>query len=101
MIQVPAGPELFGTTDEAAGHVRRFDAQGLREVIQIAGLEPIQVTGFNKLGAIGWRLHHAFRAGRITASEAKAFDLMVPIAKRLEPLLLGESLSLLAVARVP
>ncbi len=101
LIQVPAGPELFGTTDEAAGHVRRFDSQELREVIQGAGLEPVQVNGFNKLGAIGWRLHHAFGAGRITASEARAFDLMVPIARRLEPLLPGDSLSLLAVARVP
>jgi glycosyltransferase involved in cell wall biosynthesis len=101
LIQVPAGPELFGPTDKAAGHVRRFDRDGIEDVVRAAGLRVVEVAEVNKLGTIGWRLHHAMGAGRISSSEARVFDLLVPIAKALDPVLPGRGLSLLVVARVP
>jgi SAM-dependent methyltransferase len=101
LIQVPAGPNLYGPTDEAAGHVRRFDRHGLEEVVRAAGLELVALDEVNRLGTVGWRLHHGFGAGRITASEARIFDLLVPLARRLDPVLPGPGLSILAVARVP
>lgn len=101
LIQVPSGPELFGTTDEAAGHVRRFDRAGIEDVVRAAGLEVLRLDEMNKLGTIGWRIHHALGGGRISASEARAFDWMVPLARFLEPLLPGHGLSILVVARVP
>lgn len=101
LIQVPANPRLHGPTDEAAGHVRRFTQSELADVIRAAGLEELSIGGFNRLGAIGWRVHHAIGAGRITAAEARGFDLLVPLAKVAESLLPGGGLSLVAVARVP
>ncbi len=101
LIQVPEDPGLYGKTDEAAGHARRFTEQDLTEVVGASGLELVSVRSFNRLGALGWRLHHAFGAGRISATEARAFDLLVPLAKAMDPLLQSGGLSLLAVARVP
>lgn len=101
LVQVPAGPELFGLTDRAAGHVRRFDRQGIEDVVRAAGLGVVEVGEVNKLGTFGWRLHHAMGAGRISASEARFFDILVPVAAKLDPLLPGPGLSLLVVARVP
>ena len=101
LIQVPADPGLFGPTDEAAGHLRRFDEDDLSDTIRAAGLELVEMKSVNKLGAIGWRLHHAFGRGRISSTEAKAFDLLVPLAKTIESLLPGSGLSLVAIARVP
>lgn len=101
LIQVPAGPELFGPTDEAAGHMRRFDRQGIEDVVRAAGLELVDVGEVNRLGTFGWRLHHSLGAGRISASEARLFDLLVPLARALDPVLPGRGLSLLVVARVP
>lgn len=101
LIQVPADPQLFGPTDEAAGHVRRFGEEDLRDVIRGAGLELVALKEFNRLGRLAWRVHHSFGAGRISFTEAKLFDLLVPLAKRLDGLLASPGLSYLAVARVP
>jgi glycosyltransferase involved in cell wall biosynthesis len=101
LIQVPAGPELYGPTDMAAGHVRRFDRQGIEDVVRSAGLDLVAIGEVNRLGTFGWRLHHGLGAGRISASEARLFDLLVPLARALDPILPGGGLSLLAVARVP
>jgi glycosyltransferase involved in cell wall biosynthesis len=101
LIQVPADKRLFGPTDEAAGHVRRFDRNELEDLVRSAGLELVSLQPFNRLGAIGWRFHHAAGAGRISRSEARLFDLLVPVAKAVDGLSPGQGLSWLAVARVP
>jgi glycosyltransferase involved in cell wall biosynthesis len=101
LIQVPAGVDLYGVTDEAAGHIRRFDRDDVEALVRSAGLELISLEPFNRLGAIGWRVHHAMGAGRISATEAKAFDVLVPIARKLDVLVTSPGLSWLAVARVP
>lgn len=101
LIQVPAGPELFGPTDEAAGHVRRFDRAQIEDVVRAAGLEVVDVGEVNRLGTYGWKVHHSMGRGHIGSSEARTFDLLVPVAKALDPILPGPGLSLLVVARVP
>jgi glycosyltransferase involved in cell wall biosynthesis len=101
LIQVPAQSALFGPTDRAAGHVRRFDREDLEDVVRSAGLELVSLEGFNRLGAFGWRIHDAMGAGRISVAEARTFDLLVPLAKRLDWLATGPGLSWLAVVRVP
>ncbi len=101
LIQVPADKRLFGPTDRAAGHVRRFDESDLREIIAACGLEVVDLKAFNRIGRLGWSLHHGVGAGRISVAEARLFDLMVPLAKRLDGMLRGPGLSLIAVARVP
>ena len=100
LIQVPAGPELYGPMDRAAGHLRRFDRAEIQELVRAAGLEMVALAEVNKLGTYGWRLHHALRVGRISSSEARLFDWLVPVAKILDPILSGPGLSLLAVGRV-
>jgi hypothetical protein len=101
LIQVPAGPGLFGPADKAAGHVRRFDRSQIEDVVRAAGLEVVQLAEVNKLGTIGWKLHHAMGASHIKSSEARMFDLLVPAAAALDPVLPGPGLSILIVARVP
>jgi SAM-dependent methyltransferase len=99
LIQVPAGKALFGPTDVSAGHLRRFEREDVEDLVRSAGLELLSLEPFNKLGALGWRLHHALGAGRISSTEAMSFDLLVPAARRLDALALGSGLSWLAVAR--
>ena len=101
LIQVPAGAHLFGPTDRAAGHVRRFDREDIEDIVRSAGLELVSVESFNRFGGLGWRLHHAMGAGRISATQAKTFDLLVPLAKRIDAIGVGQGLSWLVVARVP
>ncbi|MBW3590201.1 MAG: class I SAM-dependent methyltransferase [Actinobacteria bacterium] len=101
LIQVPARERLYGPTDEAAGHLRRFDRDDLEDIIRAAGLELMWVKAFNRLGYLGWLFHRTVGAGRITGAETRGFDLMVPMAKRLEPIIPLPGLSYLAVARAP
>jgi glycosyltransferase involved in cell wall biosynthesis len=101
LIQVPAGTDLLGPTDRAAGHLRRFDRRDLEDLIAAAGLELVHLEAFNRLGVPGWRLHHALGAGRISTAEARLFDYLVPLARRVDAAGVGRGLSWLAVARVP
>jgi glycosyltransferase involved in cell wall biosynthesis len=101
LIQVPAGKALFGPIDVSAGHLRRFDRDDLEDLIRAAGLELISLEEFNRLGALGWRVHQAVGAERISSAEARGFDLLVPIARRFDAARLGRGLSWIAVARVP
>ena len=101
LIQVPADPSLFGPTDQAAGHLRRFSRDQLTDLIRSAGGDPLWLRRFNVLGRLAWRLHRAFGAGRITSVQARSFDLTVPLARRLDATGAGEGLSWLAAVRVP
>jgi glycosyltransferase involved in cell wall biosynthesis len=101
LIQVPAEPGLFGETDRAAGHVRRFEKADIEDLVQSAGLEMVMLEPFNRLGIAGWRLQNGLSGGGISPTSARAFDLLVPIAKRLDSIGQGPGLSWLAVARVP
>ena len=99
LIQVPAGKDLFGPADVAAGHARRFDREDVEDVVRAAGLELVSLESFNRLGRLGWKFHHALGRGRISAAEARSFDLFVPLARRLDAVTSGGGLSWLAVAR--
>jgi glycosyltransferase involved in cell wall biosynthesis len=101
LIHVPADQALFGPTDSAAGHLRRFSQEDLGELVRSAGLELVWCRPFNRLGRIAWRAHHAAGKGRITTVQARGFDALVPLARRLDATGAGDGLSWLAVARVP
>jgi glycosyltransferase involved in cell wall biosynthesis len=101
LIQVPQGVDLYGETDRGVGHIQRFERTELEDVIRATGLEIVEIRDFNRLGHYAWKAHHAFGSETITAMEARLFDLFVPVAKRLDPILSAHGLSLLAVVRVP
>lgn len=101
LIQVPAQPDLFGALDRAVGHERRFDESALAEVIGAAGLYVESIWQFNRLGTLAWKIHNASDSTRVSALEARLFDLSVPIARLGDAWLPYDGLSLLAVARAP
>jgi hypothetical protein len=101
LLQLPAGTDLMGPTDIAAGHLRRFDLGDVEDLIHAVGLELLLIEPFNRLGAWGWRFHHALGAGRISRAEAVSFDFLVPLAKKVDAFSSRPGLSWLVVARVP
>lgn len=101
LIHVPADPDLFGPTDAAAGHRRRFSEAELVDLVRASGLELMWCRPFNRLGRLAWQAHHALGRGRITTVQARGFDVLVPLARRIDAAVTGQGLSWLAVARVP
>ena len=44
LISVPAGPDRFGASDVKVGHYRRYDRDGLHALLEVAGLEEIEIA---------------------------------------------------------
>jgi glycosyltransferase involved in cell wall biosynthesis len=84
LIQVPADPRLYGDTDRSAGHLRRFTKADVEDVVRAAGLELMMLSPFNRLGVLGWRVNQLIHRGDVSRTEARLFDLMVPVARRID-----------------
>jgi len=99
VLYVPQGPGLFSPLDEALGHKRRYDRAMLAAQLDAAGLELRECTPFNRAGTLGWWLNgRLLRRQRISRLQRKAFDVMVPLLRRLDRVLPLPGLGLVAVA---
>ena len=101
LIQVPAGKDLLGAVDGGSGHMRRFEKAEVEELIEAAGLELVVLRSFNRVGRAAWKVLSALGRPAISATQARLFDLVVPLARRLDRVLGRRGLSYVAVARVP
>jgi len=101
LIQVPAGKDLLGEVEEAPGGMRRFERGEVEELIGAAGLELTALSSFNRVGRVAWKVLSVVGRPGISRGQARLLDLLVPLARRLDRVLLGRGLSYVAVARVP
>lgn len=46
LISVPAHMTKYGRSDEIVGHVRRYERQGLRELLKQAGIEDVRIVNY-------------------------------------------------------
>ncbi|MFN8093765.1 MAG: class I SAM-dependent methyltransferase [Vicinamibacteria bacterium] len=97
-VRVPALPAIYGRTDAAIGHFRRYTRRSLGALLEGAGLRPVRVVYQNLAGILPWlvagRLLRRERA--VSGSEGRLFDAAVPVLSRIERLVpppLGLSLS--------
>jgi SAM-dependent methyltransferase len=101
-LLVPANPRLFGALDEAYGHYRRYTPEGLRELVQDAGLEVIAIHPFNALGIAGWWWKNRRPDARIGRRSLALYEALVRLWRPLERLLRPRwGLSLVVRARRP
>jgi 2-polyprenyl-3-methyl-5-hydroxy-6-metoxy-1,4-benzoquinol methylase len=69
LFSVPAGMKHWSAQDEQAGHLRRFDLDEFRKMIESAGLEIRQIYTWG--GPISWLYNHAInRVGARNAAGA-------------------------------
>ena len=101
LLRVPAGKELFGPADVAAGHVNRFEKDDVEKLIREVGLVPVVIQETNRVGAMAWKVHHSLGRAELTSGEVSLFDAFVPVWRFLERVLRGRGLSIVAAARVP
>ncbi|MFN2302543.1 MAG: glycosyltransferase [Anaerolineales bacterium] len=99
---VPRGEKLFSTLDTAIGHYRRYDKQEMCDLFTNNGYKIEECFTLNKIGVLGW-----WYRGKVAKQQAigraglKAFNMLVPIFKLIDPLLPWKGLSLVVVARKP
>ena len=101
IILVPAHMSLYGPCDKAIGHQRRYTQVELHTKMQAAGFDVVQIGEFNRLGVLGWWLNNQLGRNRLSASQLRAFDLLLPVAKAMEAMKIGSGLNLIAVGRKP
>jgi 2-polyprenyl-3-methyl-5-hydroxy-6-metoxy-1,4-benzoquinol methylase len=84
-LLVPAGPRLYGALDVAYGHERRYTRAGLRALVEAAGLELLDLRGFNLLAVPGWWWRGRRDTGkRIGRRSLALYDALVPAWRRIE-----------------
>ncbi len=99
---VPRGEKLFSSLDTAIGHVRRYNQTQLTALFTGLGYEIEELFTLNKIGVLGW-----WYRGKVAKQQAigrfglKAFNMLVPVFKLIDPLLPWKGLSLVIVARKP
>jgi SAM-dependent methyltransferase len=102
LVVVPAHPALFGETDRAVDHVRRYARSTLRGALQDAGFGLVELRHVNPVGAAGWFVSsRLLRRREIPAGPLSLYDRLVPVLRVLDRVPLPVGLSLWAVARNP
>ena len=99
---VPRGQKLYSSLDSAIGHYRRYDKGQLKSLFETLDYKVEELFTLNKIGVLGW-----WWRGKIARQKAigrfglKAFNVMVPLFKLIDPILPWPGLSLVIVARKP
>jgi glycosyltransferase involved in cell wall biosynthesis len=100
VVLVPQGTGLYGSLDRAMGHKRRYSKQDLATLLQKAGFQLEQTRQLNKIGALSWWVNGTLlRRTKIGKPSLKLFDKTVWIWRRIDGLMPGRGLSLIAIAR--
>jgi SAM-dependent methyltransferase len=102
LLLVPAHPLLFGATDRAVGHERRYSKRPLAALVTGTGFEIEDIRYVNPVGALGWLVSsRLLRSDDVPTGPLRLYDRLVPLLRTLDRLHPPFGLSLWAVARKP
>jgi len=99
IVLVPQGAWLHASLDRAVGHLRRFDRDELRGLLESAGLSVVSLRDFNRLAVPGWLVNgRVLERERVSRVQLKAFNTLCPYLAGLDRFMPWQGLSLIAVA---
>ena len=99
VILAPLGPEIFGTLDQALGHVRRYRREELEVRLCETGFTVKQTLGFNRVSRPAWYVTgRLLKKTRLHPAPLKLFDRMVWLWRRIDRALPWPPMSIIAVA---
>ena len=102
VLYVPRGQSLYSSLDEALGHRCRYELSGLTDELVKAGFEVEHMDHFNRVSVLAWWWNGKILKKRTFSRwQLKAFNLMVPVVRRVDPSLPWQGLGIVAVARRP
>jgi glycosyltransferase involved in cell wall biosynthesis len=102
VLYVPQGQHLYSSLDEVLGHRCRYEKEMLGRELREAGFRVELFRDFNHFAVPGWFLNGKLLKRRhFSRSQLKLFNMMVPVLRRLDPLVPGNGLGIIAVATRP
>lgn len=100
VLYVPQGQHLYSSLDEVLGHRCRYSREMLSEELRATGFEIESFSDFNHFAIPGWWLNGKILKRRhFSRSQLKIFNMVVPVIRRIDPLVPGRGLGVIAVAR--
>jgi SAM-dependent methyltransferase len=82
VLLVPAMPALFGSLDIHLNHFRRYEREGLRDLVTSAGFEVQTLRYLNRPGVLGWWLNSRVLKRRVLPrGQLAAFRWIQPLLK--------------------
>lgn len=95
MLLTPAHRFLYGETDRAVDHRRRYDTCGLLRLLSDLGVHVAQLQCVNPLGAAGWFVSsRLLRRRMLSPSLLRIYERFVPTIRHLDRLSLPLGLSI-------
>lgn len=101
----PAMEVLYSELDHRAGHYRRYDTDGLRRLIEQAGLQPVYIRYFDVLGVLPYLVvYRLLRRDAISGGSMWAYDrVLIPLSRVVQKAVpappLGKNVIAVAVKR--
>jgi SAM-dependent methyltransferase len=100
ILYVPQGPRLYSSLDNVLGHRCRYRREDLVRELSASGFVLERCEDFNRSSMPGWWWNGTvLRRRALSRVQLKLFDVLVPLVRRLDPLLPWSGLGLVAVAR--
>jgi 2-polyprenyl-3-methyl-5-hydroxy-6-metoxy-1,4-benzoquinol methylase len=101
----PAMEALYSELDHRAGHYRRYDVDGLRTLLEDAGLQPVYARYFDVLGVLPYLVvYRLLRRDAISGGSMWGYDrVLVPLSRLVQKVVptppLGKNVIAVAVKR--
>jgi 2-polyprenyl-3-methyl-5-hydroxy-6-metoxy-1,4-benzoquinol methylase len=100
VLYVPQGQELYSSLDEVLGHRCRYDRESLARELAATGFRLEHCADFNRSSVPGWFINGKILKQReFSRIQLKAFNMMVPLVRRVDRMMPWRGLGLIAVAR--
>ena len=101
ILLVPAKMMVYGRLDKSLGHYRRYEKEGLRKTVELAGFRVEEIYYFNILGLLAWKIRDMVtKENELKNSQIKLFDSIVPLLKIIESIIKPPiGISLIVVAK--
>lgn len=102
ILMVPQHTWMYNGMDQNLGHKRRYDRTTLNQKLEESGFILRKTEDFNRLGYLGW-----LGMGKILGSKSmptgamKAFNLVLPLAKKFDAIKIFPGITLVAIAQKP
>ncbi len=102
VLYVPQGQHLYSSLDEVLGHRCRYSKEMLAGELRSTGFEVEELRDFNHFGVPGWLLNGKILKRRhFSRNQLKLFNVLAPAIRRVDNLLPGAGLGIIAVSRKP
>jgi len=102
VLLVPQYKWLFGSYDEHAGHVRRYNRRELTAKLEEANFRVVRFRNFNSLAILGWWVNSCWlKKANMDKWQLKIYDTLVPLLRLVEKILPLPGISLICIAEKP